>query len=103
MNEYPRMLYWAPGPEPIHEGFFACRIVGDASECDAAVAEGWALTTPEALAAKEQREAALAAQSSAPVFDRAALVAQAETLGIKVDGRWSDKKLNDLIAAELEQ
>lgn len=34
-----------------------------------------------------------------PDLDKAALTAQAEALGITVDGRWSAKKIADFIAA----
>lgn len=57
------MLYKAPGPEPIHGSFLATTIV-DADEegaIDAALAEGWFLTTPEAVEAYEAEKAAIAA------------------------------------------
>ena len=34
----------------------------------------------------------------APVVDRAALLAEAEAKGLKVDGRWSDARLADELA-----
>lgn len=56
------MLYKAPGPEPIHGAFLATTIV-DADEegaIEAAQAEGWFLTTPEAIEAYEAEKAATA-------------------------------------------
>lgn len=64
------MLYKAPGPEPIHGSFLATTIV-DADEegaIDAALAEGWFLTTPEAIAAYEAEKAATAAEQAAHQF-----------------------------------
>lgn len=49
------MLYKAPGPHEIHGGHFDTLIV-DADEegqLEAAMADGWHLTTPAALEAKE--------------------------------------------------
>lgn len=67
----PTMVYKAPGPHPIHGGFFDYKII-DADEEDevkAAQAEGWFFTTPEAAEAyeveKAEREAELAAQQFA--------------------------------------
>ena len=64
------MLYKAPGPEPIHGAYLATTIV-DADEEDAieaAQAEGWFLTTPEAIAAYEAEKAATAAEQAARQF-----------------------------------
>ena len=64
------MLYKAPGPEPIHGAFLATTIV-DADEegaIEAAQAEGWFLTTPEAIAAYEAEKAATAAEQAAHQF-----------------------------------
>lgn len=50
------MLYKAPGPHEIHGGHFDTLIV-DADEdgaLEAAVADGWHLTTPAALGALEE-------------------------------------------------
>lgn len=64
------MLYKAPGPEPIHGAFLATTIV-DADEegaIEAAQAEGWFLTTPEAIAAYEAEKAAKEAEHAAQQF-----------------------------------
>lgn len=67
----PTMVYKAPGPHPIHGGFFDYKIIDadDEAEVEAAQAEGWFLTTPEAAEAyeaeKAEKEAALAAQQFA--------------------------------------
>lgn len=64
------MLYKAPGPEPIHGSYLATTIV-DADEegaIDAALAEGWFLTTPEAIKAYEVKKAAIAAEQAPHQF-----------------------------------
>lgn len=95
MNDYPRMLYRAGGKEPIHGlGLFSTRIVSDAAEHEAAMAEGWRETTTEALAPAPEP-----AEDNAPPT-RAELEKMAEELGIKIDGRWSDKRLAEAIAAK---
>lgn len=105
MDMYPRMLYRQPGAEELHGGRFATRIVDSEAEEAAALDEGWHLTTPEARAAREDElnpktPTAPADDSAAPT--RAELEQKATELGIKFDGRTSDKKLRDLIAATLE-
>lgn len=47
-NDFPRMLYKAGGPEEIHGGRFHTQIVNDQDEQDAALADGWHVTTSEA-------------------------------------------------------
>lgn len=64
----PTMVYKAPGPHPIHGGFFDYKIIDadDGDEVEAAQAEGWFFTTPEAYEAeKAAREAKLAAEQFA--------------------------------------
>ena len=100
------MLYKAPGPYEIHGGHFDYIIV-DADEegaIDSAKAAGWFETTPEA---KEAYDATKAAEVKLPADNllpptRAELEQKANDLGIKFNGKTSDKKLGDLIAATLE-
>jgi hypothetical protein len=112
MDEYPRMLYRAaakagPGTEPVHGGHFSLLTVSDFDALSVAINDGWSLTTGEAIAAqtkaKTDAEAALAAKiedaNAQPT--RAELQQKADELGIKVDGRWSDRKLRDVISAAL--
>lgn len=103
------MLYKAPGPHEIHGGKYDYVIVED-DAVEEAIADGWFLTTPEA------KDAYMATQvggvvgasvderpeeSTAPT--RAELEQKAEELGIKVDGRWSDKKVAWAIADKLKE
>lgn len=50
MAEYPKMLYKLGGVEEIHGGKFSTRIVEDKEGQDAAMADGWQLTTTDAIA-----------------------------------------------------
>ena len=93
------MLYRCPGPHEVHGGKFDHTVVDD-SEIEAAVADGWFLTTPEA---KDARAASLRPVEPAElVASRAELEQKATELGLKFDGRTGDKKLSHLIAAALE-
>lgn len=97
MNNYPKMLYRTPGPHDIHGGKFDYRIVKDEKERDEALRDGWYLTTDSAKSAKEDPPPP---DNTPPT--RAELEQKAAELGIKFDGRTSDKKLADQIAAALE-
>lgn len=107
MDQFPQMLYVHPGREQIHGSTFDTRIVGSAEELEAAKAEGWSVGTDEAKAAFAAKQAAKSAPAE-PASDavtpptREELEQKAGELGIKFDGRTSDKKLSDLIAATLE-
>lgn len=86
MDQFPQMLYKVGGPHDIHGGAFDTLLVGDAGALEAALADGWHETTTQAAAPVEEPPT------------RAELEQKAEELGIKPDGRWSDKRL----AAEIE-
>ena len=75
-------------------------------ELDAAIADGWHVSLPEAYAAREAALAPKPLDIPAPVLPepeaipddnapptRAEMIAKADELGIKVDARWSDKTL----------
>ena len=111
MDEYPRLLYRVapagPGSEPAHGGHFAMLTVDDFDALSAAVNDGWSITTTDATAAHDKAKAAEDAATVAKLEDenapptRAELTQKADELGIKVDGRWSDRKLRDVITAAL--
>lgn len=103
MNEYPRMLFRQPGTEPMHGGHFATRVVADKDAHQQAAADGWHDSTTEARAAHEKPTPAPkpAEDDDAPPT-RAELEQQAKKLGIKFDGRTSDKKLGEAIAEKLK-
>lgn len=111
MDEYPRMLYRVapagPGSEPAHGGHFALLTVEDFDSLSVAINDGWHVTTSEAVDADARAKAAADAAALADISDenapptRAELAQKAAEMGIKVDGRWSDRKLRDVIAAAL--
>lgn len=109
------MLYKCPGPHDIHGGHFDYTIV-DADQdgaVDAALADGWTLTTPEAVALRDKAladaktaqeaeaerlaQAALADDSKPPT--RAELEQMATSLGLPFNKQSTDKKLAKLIEA----
>ncbi|WP_323141288.1 hypothetical protein [Massilia phyllosphaerae] len=99
-NEFPRMVYQAGGTEEIHGGRFATRVAHDAEELDAALADGWHLTTDEARAPKEEVAPPAPADDTAPPT-RAELEAKATELSIEFSPRIGDAKLFERIEAAL--
>jgi hypothetical protein len=106
-NDFPRMLYKVGGPHEIHGGKFDYIVVSSEAEQDEALAAGWHLSTPEAVAAggkaavKVEAVAATETGDEAPPT-RAELEAKAKELGIEFDGRTNDAKLGAKIAAKLK-
>ena len=102
------MLYRSPGSHELH-GVLVDYTVVDASAIPEMLAAGWCLSPLEAAA--YQPPAAVAAEVVA-IEDavaehfapptRSELEAKATELGIRFDGRTSDKKLGALITASLE-
>lgn len=104
MNHFPRMLYKAGGPEPIHGGQFHTHIVNDDDELEAALAGGWHKTTPEALDAAKPK--ASTATTTAVLDDnapptRAELEQKARELRVDFAPNIGDKKLAERIEAAL--
>lgn len=91
------MLYRCPGPHDLHGGKFDYVIVED-DQVEATKAQGWFLTTPEALAAYEQAITPKV-HSGKPTRDE--LEQKAGELGIPFSAKVSDKKLGELIEAKL--
>jgi hypothetical protein len=104
------MLYKCPGPHDLHGGKYDYTIVPD-EQIDAALADGWFLTTPEAKAAHEKAQAEAAAavaadtkpdeDTSAPTLDE--LKQKATELGIPFDGRIGAKRLAAMIETKLKE
>ena len=93
----PTMVLKYPGKHQFQDGSYDYQIV-DESEVDAALSEGWFRTKEEAKAAYEQP--AVEPVSDAPPT-RAELEQKARELGLKFDGRTTDKKLAALIAEKV--
>lgn len=110
-NEFPRMVYQAGGTEEIHGGCFATKIVNDQDELDAALADGWHLTTPEATKAASSAGGKLETgnagaaggegqdDNAPPTRDE--LKAKATELGLTFPGNISNAKLAEMIDAAL--
>lgn len=91
------MVYKHPGAHKVDGVSFDYLIVTD-DKLDEALAAGWALSAPKA---KEAFDAAQAAPAeTAPT--RAELEQKATELGIKFDGRTTDKKLSAAIADKVK-
>ena len=121
MNDWPRMVYRYPGTVQLQDGGYDTETVANQAQADSLLALGWGLTPAEArknaddkaaqaAAVKAQEaqaqsiEAARALLASIQPADptRDELEQKATELSIKFDGRTSDKKLRDQIAAALE-
>lgn len=115
--DYPKMLYRFPATGQssltLEGAAFDTATVESADDEAAATAEGWCTTWPAARKVHDDAQAAAKAQAdadaaAAQAADAKALPTRAEMeqkateLGIKFDGRTSDKKLSDQIAAALE-
>lgn len=100
MNEFPKMVYRAGGTEEIHGGRFATHIVQNADEQDAALIDGWSLTTDAATIAARPVEIAPPKDDNAPPT-RAELEAKAIELGIEFSPRIGDAKLAERISDKL--
>lgn len=122
MDKFPQMLFRAPGPEPMHGGMFATRIVADEAEMDAALADGWHESTPaaaEAAKLAEQVQTNTYADGTtatgpgplpeqSPAEDnaqptRAELEQKATELGLEFRSNISDAKLAERINAKLAE
>lgn len=82
-----------PGADQVHEGKkpVAYKIVPH-EEVDSWIADGWHRTPAAAIEAHEAPEAPAREQ----------MEADALKLGVKLDKRWSDKRLSEEIAAALK-
>lgn len=103
--EFPTLVYRDGGPHQRPGGTFDYRPVNDKQQLQAALAEGWHCSVPEAIEAGRKPAPEPAAQvapdqsppqNSGPP-DRQALEAQAKQLGIRFDGRTTDRKLAEAI------
>jgi hypothetical protein len=94
MRFLPTILYRVPGAHFGPPGFtYDYRGVDTEEALEAALADGWHESLADAMAPPVAvPEAAPVPADDAPVM-RDELEQKAEELGIKVDGRWSDKRL----------
>jgi hypothetical protein len=83
------MLYKHPGQHEIHGSNFDYIIV-DESDIEQAIKDGWFLTTEEA-------KSSFSEVSDSTDATKEEMIQKAESLGIKVDKRWSVETLLDKI------
>ena len=123
--EYPTFFYRCPGP---HWGpqwtTYDTRDVLNDEDMAAALADGWCENLHQAaeqyIAARDEAAAESAAKTMAAIAKpepaveaveavddapptRAEMLKQAERIGLKVDGRWSDARLLDAIVAKMKE
>ena len=96
MQRYPQGLF-KPGNLPLAGLMLSCLEVHNDDELAAALADGW-FESPEAADAHGKAEAEKAAAQPT----RAELEQKATELGLKFDGRTSDRKLSDAIEVALK-
>ena len=100
MKEFPALVYRCPGPYPAPHGkTYDTRPVASPDALAEALRDGWHWSLDDAargLVAQPEP-----APDTAP-DTRADLVAQAERLGVDVDGRWSERRLRQEIDAAVK-
>lgn len=104
--QFPRFVFRCPGAYQRMGGSYGYRSVEDEESHAKAIAEGWFGTLPEAIEAHDAPKPAQVAQEPAQIHadappTRQELEQKAKELGLKFDGRTTDKKLAALIAAEV--
>ena len=98
MRLFPTILYRVPGAHFGPPGVtYDYRGIDTQEALEAALADGWHESLAAAMASPV---VAPVPADDAPVM-RAELDQKAEELGIKVDGRWSDKRLISEIEAKM--
>jgi hypothetical protein len=109
ITEFPGLVYRCPGPYAgPHGKTYDSRLVASPDALAEALRDGWHWSLDDAarglVAQPEAAPEVLAevAPEPAPEPTRADLVAQAERLGVDVDGRWSEKRLRHEIDAAVK-
>lgn len=109
MSQFPALVYKVPGKHVRPRGTYDFTGVNNAEELEVKLKEGWFWTLEDAIdppkVAKVEpevesvKESEVLDDSTPPTRDE--LEAKATELGIKFDGRFSDKKIAGLIAESL--
>jgi hypothetical protein len=94
--EFPSMVYKVPGKHVRPHGTYDFEGVNNAEELQAKLKDGWFSSLSEAIDSKETIVEAKESDDIAPTT-RQELEEKATELGIKFDGRFSDKKIAQLI------
>lgn len=108
MSSLPTIVYRSPGPHAGEYGrTYESKGVKTQEALDEAHAAGWSDSVAEACARAAGIAKAPSVEPAAPADDdpptRAELEEQAAKLGIKVDGRWSDKRLTQAIVDAMKE
>lgn len=115
-TDFPRMLYRFPAitmsASKLQDAVYDTLVVNDQKEADAAIGDGWYLTSPEArkhgetaaqaAAAKAAKVAEVKTHNESPPT-RKEMEQEATRLGIKFDGRTSDTSLLGLITEKMQK
>jgi hypothetical protein len=98
MTEFPALVYKVPGKYVRPHGTYDFTGVNNAEELQSKLKEGWFCSLSEAIEPKkETRVAATIETDDTAPPTRQELEEKATELGIKFDGRFSDKKIAQLI------
>lgn len=92
---FPTIVYRTPGDHFASKGTYSYKGVSDEAELSHALANGWFPSLLEAMAGEHEE----VVDNSAPT--REELADKASELGIKFDGRTTDKALSEKIEAAL--
>jgi hypothetical protein len=98
--EFPSMVYKVPGKHVRPYGTYDFAGVNNAEELETKLKEGWFSSLSEAIDSKNKEEVTEEDDTAPPT--RQELEEKATELGIKFDGRFSDKKIAQLIEAALQ-
>lgn len=102
ITEFPALVYRCPGPhDGPHGKTYATLPVDGPDALAEALRDGWHWSLDEVARGLVAQPEALPEDvpEPAPEPTRADLVAEAEALGIDVDGRWSERRLRQEIDA----
>lgn len=94
------MVYKVPGKHVRPYGTYDFAGANNAEELEAKLKEGWFSSLPEAIESKDKKVVTEEHDTAPPT--RQELEEKATELGIKFDGRFSDKKIAQLIEATLQ-
>lgn len=102
---YPKMLFKCPGDQSLSGGkSYGYKAVKSEDDAVAAIIDGWFPTVPEAIEGKlDEYDAKQAEVADTDAATREELETKAKELGLKFDGRTSDAKLGNAIAAKLAE
>ena len=102
MMEFPTLVYKNGGPHQRPGGTFDYKRIVNDDQLAAALADGWFLTLVEATQPAAIDQSEVSPDDDAPPT-REELEAKARELGVKFNGRTSDKALAAKIQSTLEQ